>query len=105
MERIAILVASSPTTAQGRRAFQLAQSLSQSGHQITLGLLEDAVLAGTHANLGLPAAACTAVLVLTADLARRGFDPGSLIPGCQTCSHGDLVDLMMEQADRTLGLF
>lgn len=105
MEHIAILVASSPTTSHGRRALDLAQSLSGAGHQVTLALLEDAVLAGTHANLGLPVASCASVLVLGNDLARRGFGPGSLLTGCQTCTYDNLVDLMLEKADRTLGLF
>lgn len=105
MERIAILVASSPTSDAARRAFHLARTLAAGGNQVTLGLLEDAVHAGTGGAPGLPVGDGAAVLVLAPDLALRGYDPGALLPGCRACNYGDLVDLMMEQSDRTLGVF
>ena len=105
MEKIAILVASSPTSALAQRAFNLAETLASQGHQVTLGLLEDAVIAGTGGVPGVPAHKCASVMVLADDLALRGFEPDSLLPGCRGCSYGDLVDLMMEHVDRTLGVF
>ncbi|HEY3366120.1 MAG TPA: DsrH/TusB family sulfur metabolism protein [Symbiobacteriaceae bacterium] len=105
MERIAVLVASSPTSASAERAFQLIRDLSAQGHAVTLGLLEDGVLAAAGGLPEVPLAACAAVKVLAGDLALRGMAAGSLRPGCQPCEYGDLVDLLMEQSDRTLGVF
>lgn len=105
MERIAILVASSPSSASARRAFSLAENLAEQGHRVTLGLLEDAVLASTGEELGLPVRACESIMVLTDDLYLRGFGHDSLVPACHACTYGDVVDLMMERADRTLGVF
>ena len=105
MERIAIMVATSPTSAPARRAFNLAETLVSQGHQVTLGLLEDAVIAGVSGVPGLPEHPRVSVMVLADDLALRGFELDSLIPGYRSCGYGDLVDLMMEQADRTLGVF
>lgn len=105
MQRIAILVSSSPTSAQGRRAFRLAAAMADRGHRVALGLLEDATLAGGHAGLGLPIQACDAVLVLSDDLRLRGYEAGDLIPGCTGCTYGELVDLIMEGADQVLGVF
>ncbi len=104
MERIAMLVAGSPNSGSTRRAFHLAETLAAQGHTVTLGLLEDGVLAGVSDRSGLPVGACQAILVLADDLELRGFGAGSLRPGCQTCDYGDLVDLMMERTDRTLGV-
>lgn len=105
MERVAILVASSPTSDPARRAFNLAQTLASQGHQVTLGLLEDAVVAGTGGVPGVTVDSLASVMVLADDLALRGFEPDSMVPGFQSCSYGDLVDLMMERVDRTLGVF
>lgn len=105
MERIAVLIGSSPTSASAGRAFQLIRDLAAQGHTITLGLLEDGVLAAAGTLPGVPLEACTAVQVLAGDLALRGVAAESLRSGCRTCDYGDLVDLVMEQSDRTLGVF
>jgi len=100
MERIAVLVASSPTSASAQRAFELARRLVDLGHQVTLGLMENAVLAATG-----PLGAGVKVMVLAPDLALRGQGADSVHAGCQVCEYGDLVDLLMEQSDRSLGVF
>lgn len=105
MERIAVLVASSPTAPSARRAFDLVRTLAAQGHTVSLGLLEDGVLAGTGNLPAVPLKSCTAVLVLQEDLALRGFAADALPDSCRACSYGDLVHLMMEQSDRTLGVF
>ena len=105
MKRIAVLVSSSPTSDNARRAFTLAADLAEEGHKVTLALLEDATLAGTTADLGLPVGKCESILVLTSDLRLRGFDETSLIPGCAGGTYGDLVTLIMEGSDQALGAF
>lgn len=106
MERIAILIGSSPTSAGARRAVDLAASLAERGHPVTVALVEDGVLAAVAGSpVALPAGRFESVLALEDDLALRGFAGAPLVPGCRRCTYGDLVDLMMEQVDRTLGVF
>lgn len=105
IERIAVLVGSSPTSTAARRAFQLIRDLSQLGHQVTLGLLEDGVLSAAGNLPEVPLNACAAVKVLASDAALRGLPAEALSPRCQLCEYGDLVELLMEESDRTLGVF
>lgn len=105
MERIAILVASSPASPSAQEAFGLVRSLAALGHPISLGLLEDSVLAATSTRLGAPLDLCASVLVNGRDLSLRGFGPESLLSPARVSTDGEIVDLMMEQTDRTLGVF
>lgn len=105
MERIAVLVASSPSTPAAQRAFQLVRDLAAKGHRVTLGLLEDAVLGGTGTVPGVPLEQCAAVMVLADDLSLRGVDPARLDRGCSRCTYGDLIDQIMAKSDRVLGAF
>ncbi|MFZ5822815.1 MAG: DsrE family protein [Bacillota bacterium] len=105
MERIAILVASSPTSTSAQEAFALVRSLAALGHRVSLVLLEDAAVAATSPNLGVPLDLCASVLVNGSDLTLRGFGPDSLLTPARVSTYGEIVDLMMEQTDRTLGVF
>lgn len=105
MERIAVLVASSPMSPSARGAFQLVRKLAAEGNQVTLGLLEDGVLGVTGDIPVVPRKDCAAVVVLADDLILRGFNPESLNSDCQLCRYSDIVDLMMVKSDRTLGMF
>ncbi len=105
MERIAVLVASSPASPSARGAFQIIRNLTAEGHAVTLGLLEDGVLGATGHMPEVPLADCVSVLVLATDLTLRGYSAESLHPDCQLCNYGDIVDLMMVNSDRTLGTF
>lgn len=105
MEHIAVLVASSPTSPSARRGFDLVRELAAGGHRVSLGLLEDGVLAATGRVPGVPLAECAEVLVLDRDLALRGLGGAELAPGCRRCDYGAVVQLMMAEADRTLGMF
>lgn len=105
MERIAVLVASSPSAPAAQRAFQLVRDLAAKGHQVTLGLLEDAVLGGTGTVPGVPLQECAAVLVLADDLSLRGVDPAHLDRWCSSCTYGDLIDQVMARSDRVMGAF
>lgn len=105
MERVAILVASSPTSPSAREAFELVRSLTALGHPVSLGLFEDSVVAATSSKVGAPLALCASVLVNGRDLSLRGFGPESLLPSARVSTDGDFIDLMMEHSDRTLGVF
>lgn len=105
MERIAVLIASSPTSPSAGRAFQLIRDLSAAGHAVTLCLLEDAVYAASVRTSAYPLDRCAAVLALEADLDLRGVRRGGLHESCRLCSYDDVVDLVMAESDRTLGAF
>lgn len=105
MERIAVLVASSPATPAAQRAFQLVRDLAAHGHQITLGLLEDGVLASTGRLTEVPLAESTAVMVLADDMALRGLGATDLYPGCRACTYGEIIEEVMAKSDRVLGAF
>ncbi|HYG56496.1 MAG TPA: DsrH/TusB family sulfur metabolism protein [Symbiobacteriaceae bacterium] len=105
MERIAVLIASSPTSPSAGRAFQLIRDLSAEGHSVTLCLLEDGVYAAGARASAYPLDRCAAVLVLEGDLDLRGVRRDALHESCRPCSYAGMVDVMMEQADRTLGAF
>lgn len=105
MERIAVLIASGPTSPSAGRAFQLIRDLSEQGHSVTLCLLEDGVYAARARGSAYPLDRCAAVYALEADLDLRGIRQGALHESCRLCNYDDVVDLLMEQADRTLGAF
>ncbi|MHB9144517.1 MAG: DsrH/TusB family sulfur metabolism protein [Symbiobacteriia bacterium] len=105
MERIAVLVASNPGTPAAGRAFQLVRDLSAQGHQITLVLLEDAVVGSTGRLSEVPLEQSTAVMVLAEDLALRGIDLAGLHPACRSCTYAEIIDQVMVKNDRTLGAF
>lgn len=102
MERISVLVTSSPGTAAAQRAFQLVRNLTDRGVQVSLCLLEDGVYAATGAA---PFDACASVLALAPDLDLRGIGETDLNPACRPVSYGDVIDLVMTGSDRTLGTF
>lgn len=105
MERIAVLVTSSPDTPAAGRAFQLVRDLAAQGHQVTLGLLEDAVVGGTGRLPQVPLQQSAAVMVLAEDLTLRGIDQAQLHPVCRACTYSELIDQVMMKSDRALGAF
>ncbi len=105
MERIAVLIASSPTSPSASRAFQLIRDLSAQGHSVTLCLLEDGIYAAGVRASAYPLDRCAAVFALDADLDLRGIRQDALHESCRPRNYTNLVDLIMEQVDRTLGAF
>lgn len=107
MKSIAVLITSSPTSSNARRAFALADLLGRQGHRISICLLQDGVLGALArgsptgeelANLG-------DIYVLGEDLALRGFNEGDLIPPARLADYGELIGLMMERCDSVIGAF
>lgn len=105
MERIAVLVASSPGTPAAQRAFQLVRDLSAQGNQVTLVLLEDAVVGSTGRLPEVPLEQSAAAMALADDLALRGIDPARLHPACRPCTYAEIIEQVMTQNERTLGAF
>lgn len=104
MERIAVLVASSPASPSATRAFQLVRDLTAAGHAVTLCLLEDGVY-GARSGSPAPLEQCAGVLAVADDLALRGLAAEALHPSCRPGSYAEVVDLLMTGSDRSLGAF
>jgi len=107
MASLLMLVASSPASPQGAAAFQLAELLLQEGHQVSIYLVQDAVLAARpNAGSSSPRPPQGATLyVLREDLALRGFLDNACLPHAQLSDYRELVELMLERHDRVLGVF
>ena len=105
MERIAVLVASSPTAPSAQRAFQLVRDFAAAGNQVVLGLIEDGVLGAAGRVAGVPLAEAASVLVLSSDLALRAVPLEALQPGCRPCGYPEILEELMERCDRSLGAF
>ncbi len=83
MERIAVLIASSPTSPSAGRAFQLIRDLSAQGHSVTLCLLEDGIYAAGVRASAYPLDRCAAWM-LTLTCAGSGRMPCTSLAGPAT---------------------
>ncbi|MEW6404314.1 MAG: DsrH/TusB family sulfur metabolism protein [Chloroflexota bacterium] len=103
MKSILMLVNSTPSSANAQRTWQLARTLHEQGHSVTLFLIQDGVLAalnGETALRGLPRG--IGCYVLGEDLALRGFTPLKLREQFQVADYAQLVDLF-DQHTRVIG--
>ena len=103
MQSILLLVGSTPESEAARRAFSLATALLRAGHRVSLALLEDAVR-GALPGRSLPAGELGGV-ALSDDLAMRGWGQAPLRPGFSACSYEDLVDLLVAEGTKVMGVF
>ncbi len=103
METVLMLVNSAPSSANARRAWQVACTLHEQGQVVSLFLLQDGVLAalkGETALRDLPREVrCYA---LSEDLALRGFTPLKVREQVQVADYARLVDLF-DQHTRVIG--
>lgn len=111
MKRFLILISSAPDTPQSLRALQLARNLQDSGHTVSLALLQDSVLitrpsqAPSHQALALLLSDGVACYSDSEDLALRGIVQAQLLQHVQVADASELVELMMEKSDTVLGIF
>jgi sulfur relay protein TusB/DsrH len=112
MKTILMLLSSAPASDHAAGALQLARLLKQEGYEVTVFLLQDAVLGALSAqdtptgNLVAKAmAAGIGFLCLDEDLSMRGYTADELLPQIRLADYSSLVDLMMDGHDRVLGIF
>ena len=100
---VLILVNSTPSSANARRAWQTALTLHDQGHSITLFLIQDGVLAALNGETALrDLPSDISCYVLGEDLALRGFTPLKLHKQVQVADYAQLVDLFDQHA-RVIG--
>lgn len=111
MKSILALVASPPQDPNTWRAFDLARQLRNCHHQVTLCLIQDAVLCAlnssslvTSAQLDTLSSEGMTIYYLEPDLALRGFSSQEVKKGLRPTDYGRLVDLISEH-DQTMGAF
>ncbi|MBI4216978.1 MAG: DsrE family protein [Chloroflexi bacterium] len=112
MASLLFLISSPPASSQAQSALRLASQAGGQGHQITLFLLQDAVLASLKGSrqesrqlLEQGLAQGWGCSCLAEDLALRGYGEGDLLPGVGIAGYPELVEHLMERHDRALGAF
>ncbi|MHB1131102.1 MAG: DsrH/TusB family sulfur metabolism protein [Chloroflexota bacterium] len=109
--RSLLLVTSGPVSG-ALSAVQLATGMKALGEDVDVCLLQDGVLStleasGTPAGMAMARALATGVGVyyLEDDLAARGFGREDARPGSRPLGYGELVELLLDGARKTLGAF
>lgn len=92
----------------GDYSFELARQLREDRHEVTIYLLQDAVFVARRSfqrGEALLAGAGQRGLTVLADevsLRQRGVTGERLAPGVRPSGMGELVDLLMERADKAI---
>ncbi|MGQ9630920.1 MAG: DsrH/TusB family sulfur relay protein [bacterium] len=107
MKSILMLISSSPHTPNATAALDLAGNLKKRGNDVAIYFLQDGVF---HALSGEGVAKIVAegkvnCYCLEEDLVMRGFRRRDVAPHVLLSSYEELVDLMMEEYDSTIGIF
>lgn len=112
MASLLFLISSPPASSQAQSALRLASRARGEGNQITLFLLQDAVLASLKGSrqesqqlLEQGLAQGWGCYCLAEDLALRGYGEGDLLSGARAAGYPELVEQLMERHDRVLGAF
>jgi len=112
LDRTLFVITSSPGSPEALRALAIACTRDHQAHDTSLVLLQDAVQAAVRHNqtpaaqvVSRLAAQSVAVYVAQHDLALRGISTDDLAPGAMVVDDRRLVDLMMADGTRTLGVF
>ncbi len=103
-----LLVESKDPSEGGEYAFDLGKQLRELHHDVTIYLVQDAVLAGRRRFEGgkklLDDATRERISVLADEtsLRQRGLIDGRLSPSVRVSNMGELIDLLMEKSDKAI---
>lgn len=103
MVTVLILVNNAPSSVNAQRAWQIARTLHEQGHPVTLFLIQDGVLAALNGETALgDLPSDIGCYVLGEDLALRGFTPLKLREQVQVADYTQLVALFAQHT-RVIG--
>ncbi|MEW5817809.1 MAG: DsrH/TusB family sulfur metabolism protein [Spirochaetota bacterium] len=107
MKSILMMISSSPGSPNARTALELADNLRHKGNEVALYLLQDGVFHAVSGDKVMERMVAEKICCycLEEDLVMRGFRKLNLIPQAKVSSYEELVDLMMEKYDSTIGIF
>jgi sulfur relay (sulfurtransferase) complex TusBCD TusD component (DsrE family) len=107
-----VVLRSGPRTSEADRALRFAESLLEQGGQLSLALLEDAVLIAlkdgelpSQQRLRSLLQAGAGCVYLAEDLTMRGFASDQVAQGSAPASYERLVDVLLADGSRVVGAF
>ncbi|MCS4541117.1 MAG: DsrH/TusB family sulfur relay protein [Euryarchaeota archaeon] len=108
MKSILIVISNSQDNAIS--SLQLANSIQKQGNKVSIYLLQDGVFCSlaneniTKSVVEKAIASGVEFYVLCDDLTLRGFSEREIIPQVHVSSYSELIDLMLEKCDFTIGV-
>ncbi len=112
MNSILILISSSPESSHALEALKLARNMKQRGREVAVYLLHDAIYhalpkgsqqVGAYDGPGKEKEITW--YCLEEDLAMRGYQREEIVPRVRLSSYDELVEMMTERYDKTIGVF